>query len=234
MARDPRVSPHYLGERGVSYGARYSEQSPALGFLKAGTFRPFIATADTVLDFGCASGEVLAAIPCARRIGVDVNPAVLGRARDNGIEAYGSLAEVPPGIVDVAISGHTLEHCLRPLDELIAIRQTLREGGRLILTLPLDDWRAQRSFDRSDPNHHLYAWTPLLLGHLLNEAGFEVEQVRILTKAWPPRGIYRLWRLLPHWLFDWLCVTCSVLLRRRQLHAVARVAHLSNSDPGNR
>jgi SAM-dependent methyltransferase len=196
--------------------------------VKARRFQPFIARTDTVLDFGCASGEVLMAIPCARRIGVEVNPAFLSRARAKGIEAYASLADVPGNSVDVAISGHVLEHCLRPLDELLGIRRVLREGGRLVLVLPLDDWRAQRRFDALDLNHHLYAWTPLLLGNLLSEAGFEVEHVGVSTHAWPPRGAYQLWRLLPHWLFDGLCVISSVLLRRRQVHAIARAGRHSH------
>lgn len=223
MARDPSVSPHYLGERGAHYCEQYSVYAPVMAAVTARQFRPFIASTDTVMDFGCASGEVLMAIPCARRIGVEVNPAFLSRARDNGIEAYASLADVPLSSVDVVISGHALEHCLRPLDELLGIARTLRDGGRFVLVLPLDDWRVQRRFDSRDLNHHLYAWTPLLLGNLVSEAGFEVERVRVLTYAWPPRGAHQLWSLLPHWLFDGLCMICSVLLRRRQLMAVTRV-----------
>jgi SAM-dependent methyltransferase len=195
---------------------------------KARVFQPFVASTDTVLDFGCASGEVLLAIRCARRIGVEVNPPFLVRARDHGIEAYVSLTDVPVNSVDVAISGHTLEHCLRPLDELLGIRRVLREGGRLVLVLPLDDWRAQRRFDGADLNHHLYTWTPLLLGNLLSEAGFDVEHIGVSTRAWPPRGAYQLWKLLPHWLFVGLCIVSSVLLRRRQLHAIARAGRNSH------
>ncbi len=224
MARDPGVSPHYLGERGEHYCEEYSRKAPDMAGVKAQRFQPFIQQTDTVLDFGCASGEVLTAITCNRRIGVEVNPSFLNRAREKGIEAYRALTDVPASCVDVVISGHTLEHCLRPLDELLAMSAALREGGHLVLLLPLDDWRAQRRANARDLNHHLYAWTPLLLGHLLGEAGFEVEQINVITHAWPPRATYRLWRLLPHFLFDTLCMFCAVVMRRRQLLAVARVA----------
>ena len=52
-----------------------------------------------------------------------------------------------------------------------------------MLWLPLDDWRMQRRAGRDD-NHHLYAWTPLLLRNLLDEAGSELERVRVVAHAW--------------------------------------------------
>jgi SAM-dependent methyltransferase len=215
------VSPHYLGDRGANYCEGYSGNAPAMAGVKARSFRPFLSGTDTVLDFGCASGEVLMELPCARRLGVEVNPTFLSRARAKGIETFGAVGDVPAGSVDVVISGHALEHCLRPLDELRGLRAVLKAGGRLVLILPLDDWRVQRQFRVPDPNHHLYTWTPLLLGNLLTEAGFSIESIRVLTQAWPPRGAYQLWRLLPHWLFDGMGVAFSVLQRRRQLQAVA-------------
>jgi SAM-dependent methyltransferase len=224
MNRNPRVSDRYLGEQGSEYCAGYSLTAPAMAVVRARPFQRFIRDTDTVLDFGCATGEVLEAIRCSRRVGVEVNPAFLSRLQAKGIEAHTSLTEVAPRSIDVAISGHVLEHCLRPLDELTAIRQTLRDGGLLVLVVPIDDWRAQRRYITTDLNHHLYTWTPLLLGNLLSEAGFEIDRVDVVTHATPPRGAYRLWRLLPHWVFDGLCVLCAGLLRRRQLQAVARVA----------
>jgi hypothetical protein len=112
-----------------------------------------------------------------------------------------------------------LEHTLCPFDELGRLREALKAGGRLVLWLPMDDWRTQRRLDRQDPNHHLYAWTPLLLRNLLVEAGFEVRECRVVTHAWP--RFTRLFARLPRPLFDLLARLWAVLLRRRQLAAVA-------------
>ena len=89
-----------------------------------------------------------------------------------------------------------------------------------MLWLPLDDWRTQREPDE-DVNHHLYTWTPLLLHNLLDEAGFEVRECRVVTHAWP-----RYYRSPVQAASAAARSTCSarawaVLRRRRQVMALA-------------
>jgi SAM-dependent methyltransferase len=122
--------------------------------------------------------------------------------------------------VDVVISNHALEHTLRPWDELRDLRRVLRPRGRLISWVPLDDWRGQRGGHATDPNHHLYAWTPLLLRNLVTEAGFAVRDTGVCSRAWPPRGLDLLSRLPAAW-FDVACAIVSRVLRRRQVFVVA-------------
>jgi hypothetical protein len=88
-----------------------------------------------------------------------------------------------------------------------------------VLWLPLDDWRAQRRL-RPDPNHHLYTWTPLLLANLLEEAGFTVEECRVVTHAWPP--FTATLARLPRPIFDLIARFWAIVRRRRQLTAIAR------------
>ena len=38
-------------------------------------YAPHIKPTDHVIDFGCGGGHLLAALPCAARMGVEVNPA---------------------------------------------------------------------------------------------------------------------------------------------------------------
>jgi SAM-dependent methyltransferase len=216
---DPSVSPHYLGERGERYAQWQLGLANQMGAVKARQFAPFVTGADTVLDFGCGGGHTLLALQCFRRLGIDANEAALKVARDNGIDAFASINMVPPGIADVVISNHALEHTTRPLDELRSLRSALKPSGRLVMVIPLDDWRTQRRYNPSDINHHLYAWTPQLMGNLLSDAGFKLVSLRIITHAWPP-GI-RIWRRLPGPLFDALCFVFAVVRRRRQIHAVA-------------
>jgi SAM-dependent methyltransferase len=120
----------------------------------------------------------------------------------------------------VVISNHALEHVLDPLAELRLLYGVLKPGGRVVLRLPLDDWRAQRD-PADDGNHHLYAWTPRLIANLLREAGFQVERSEVLTYAWPPRS-EKLVDRLPRALFDLLARVTAIALRRRQLLVVAR------------
>jgi SAM-dependent methyltransferase len=222
---DPSISDHYVGDRGTTYARWQLAMSAGMGPITARFFRRFVRMSDTVLDFGCGGGEMLLALACARRLGVEPNQASRDVATGRLIEVSASLASVPDHTVDVVVTSHALEHCTRPLDELRNINRVLKPEGRLVLLIPLDDWRTQRRFNPSDINHHLYGWTPQLLGNLLADADLVVERMRVVTHAWPPGS--RLWSQLPQWAFDALCIPWSILRRRRQIHAVCHPRRMS-------
>ena len=131
---------------------------------------------------------------------VEPNPSAREDAARRGLETYAFSVELPDEIADVVISNHALEHTLQPLTELENLRRALKPEDLLVLMLPFDDWRRERNRS-GDPNHHLYTWTPLLIRNLLGEAGFVVQETRVVTHAWPP-GYQRLMRFR---LFDQLC-----------------------------
>ena len=216
---DPRVGQHYGGERGaeyLDYQRKYGELGAELNLFK---FERHVSPADDVVDFGCGIGALLERLPAASRTGVEVSDAARREAQARGLHVTASTSELLDESADVVISNHALEHTLAPLDELRDLRRVLRPNGKLVLWLPVDDWRAQRR-PRPDPNHHLYTWTPLLLSNLLEEAGFKVEQCRVVTHAWPP--FTAILARLPHSLFDFVARFWSAARRRRQVRAVAR------------
>ncbi|MBA2343125.1 MAG: class I SAM-dependent methyltransferase [Thermoleophilaceae bacterium] len=213
-----RVGRHYDGARAEQYFA-YQRGIGELGAeLNLFKFEAHVGRGDAVVDFGCGGGGLLERLEAASKTGVEVSEPARGHARARGLDVVASLAELEAGSTDVAISNHALEHALSPLEELRGLRRVLKPGGKLVLWLPIDDWRSQR-VARPDPNHHLYTWTPLLLSNLLAEAGFEQIECRVVTHAWPPYTA-RLARL-PRPVFDLLARIWAVLRRRRQLMAVA-------------
>jgi SAM-dependent methyltransferase len=217
-AEATRVGSHYRGDAAAGYLA-YQRGIGALGAeLNRWKFEPHVGPGDAVVDFGCGTGGLLERLDAASKVGVEVSEPARREARARGLEVVASTSELGDATADVAISNHALEHVLAPLDELRELRRVLRPDGRLVLWLPIDDWRSQRRTE-PDPNHHLYAWTPLLLRNLLAEAGFDVVEARVVTHAWPP-ATARLARL-PRPLFDLLARCWAVLRRRRQLTAVA-------------
>jgi SAM-dependent methyltransferase len=214
-----RVGQHYRGGRGedyLDYQRRFGELGAELNLFK---FKSHVTAADDVVDFGCGIGALLERLPAASRTGVEVGEAARREAESRGLRVVASASELEEAGADVVISNHALEHTLAPLDELRELLRVLRPGGKLVLWLPVDDWRAQRR-RRPDPNHHLYTWTPLLLTNLLEEAGFEVEECRVVTHAWPPYTATL--ARLPRPIFDLIARFWAIVRRRRQVMAVAR------------
>lgn len=191
------------------------------GRINSRKFTPFVSEENVVLDFGCGNGALLLHIKCRRKIGVEVNPIAYEEARRSGLEVYESLEKVPTELVDVVISNHTLEHVPCPLQSLRKIYEILIHGGKIVLCVPIDDWRNQKRPNSEDINHHLHTWTPLLLGNLLVEAGYEIDDVWIYHHAWPPNHWQQLDAHLPIWIFDWICGLTAWWYKRRQIMALA-------------
>ena len=217
---DLPVSTHYLGERGEAYFQIQNKGGDQRGRINARKFIRYIHPDDVVLDFGCGGGHLLRHLDCQRKIGIEPNPSARKIA---GLQSkiYDSLAAIEDSSVTVVISNHVLEHVKDPCQTLQDIASKLVSGGRLIIYLPVDDWRAQRKVKSNNVDRHLYTWTPLLLSNLLDEAGYRVDTIKIYTHAWPPRWWQVLDRYLPVWLFDGICMCTSLVLKRRQIMAVA-------------
>lgn len=216
-------SGQYQGAAGAKYFEWQNRIAEVAGNIEAQKFRNYVSRGDTVLDFGCGGGHVLRNLDCTRRVGVEINPYARAVADGLGIECYETPHSLDDNSFDVVISNHALEHVRFPIEVLYTLRRKLRPQGILVLCVPIDDWRAQLKYDPEDINHHLHTWTPQLLGNSLFEAGFLPNQfsINILTHAWF-RRIALIHDRLPKSVFDFLCYTCAVLIKRRQLIAVAK------------
>jgi len=184
-------------------------------------FAPFVHQEDSVLDFGCGGGYVLQALSCRNKVGIEVNPAARAEACKLGIEVLPSLSELGDRKFDIIISSHCLEHVPSPYETLSSFRHALAANGKIVLLLPIDDWRTE-PWEGPDINAHLYTWTPKLLGNLLTACGLEPVFIRVVNHVWPPRFDEQIWAF-SETLFEVLAYLSSVLLRRRQLWALARV-----------
>ena len=190
---------------------------------KVRTFQPYVRPDHTVLDFGSAGGGLIGGLRAARRIGVEISDVARAAAeqRHPGVEYHKTLGAVEDGTVDVVVTNHTLEHLASPYDALRQIRPKLKPGGKLVIVVPIDDWRAQKRWVPGDVNRHLYTWTPLNLGNLLDEAGYLVGKQRIIRRT-IMRG-HDLYAKLPKPMFDFVRYAYSVARHRQQLMMVATV-----------
>ena len=228
---DDAVSAHYQGKRGERYASTVQRNRALSGVLNREKFAEFVRPSNTVLDFGCSSGELLVSLKAAERIGIEVNAATRAEAAKAGLRVFDSLHSVADQSVDMAISNHVLEHVLSPYGTLRELRRVLRPTGRLVLCVPADDWRNARRWQSGDSDHHVFAWTPLTLGNLLTEAGFAPVYVRMRQRAWPPK--YELLHRLPRPIWDALCLAWAIARRRREVFALAAPVGGATPDQGD-
>jgi SAM-dependent methyltransferase len=226
----PDPSRHYRGQEGDEYASGRFDQRTEFGRrYQSRFFAPFCNQHVVLVDLGCGDGALLSCLPAARRIGIEVNPTCIHQlqqrnaALDVPIEVVPAAAELPACSADVVISNHCLEHLPDPFASLTELRRVLKPRGRLVLVTPFDDWRSPRHhrWDPGDKDHHLYTWSPLNLGNLLEEAGFEVETARISSFAWSPR-IFWIHHSLGERAFRLAGRLLSRLRQRREVHCVAR------------
>ncbi len=181
------------------------------GWANQSKFAPYITAHDSVLDFGCGGGFLLKNLVCAKRVGVEVNPAAADTARKNGVEIYSGADQVPDDYVDVIISNSALEHALYPLVELKTLYKKVKRGGKCILVVPCE--AISYAYAPHDRNHHLYSWSPMCIGNLVSEAGFEVLESKPYIHKWPP-GYRFLAKLGGRRLFDLACRAYGRIERR--------------------
>lgn len=215
------VIDRYLGEKGREYFTRQAADGLTKALYNKHLWQQQIFAEDDVLDFGCGGGFLLKVFQVRRRVGVEINPYARENAQQIGIETYATVEDVP-GKFDKVISSHALEHVPHPRKAVLELKEKLKnEESRMLLLLPLDDWRsrANRRYQFDNEDMHLYTWTPQLLGNLLFTCGLRVREVRVVSHAWPPKSEL-FWRIAPS-LFHLAAYAWSGINKQRQLFAVA-------------
>jgi SAM-dependent methyltransferase len=216
----------YLGDEGELYFQRQSSAGIQAAEFNKFIFAPYVSEQDDILEFGCGGGYLLHILNARSKIGVDINPAARAEAARLGLTTYGTLDEIENKSFSRIITSHALEHVPNPFEALVRLKSVLRPDGLLLWLSPMDDWRLKhhREWKPDDPDMHLYAWTPLLIGNLLNTAGYIPKSISILTHAFPPLAISkRLWRLNPS-LFHSAAFACAFIRKQRQIVAIASPA----------
>lgn len=150
--------------------------------LVSAHFQQFVHPSDVVLDLGAGYCEFINAVDCARKIAVDLNPAVKERAGDDVEVHHCSSTNLPDrlaGEVDVVWVSNFFEH-LADSAELIAtlteIHRVLRPDGRLMILQPNIRLTKEAYWDFVD---HSLPITEKSLAEAVAMTGFIVEQVKV-------------------------------------------------------
>ncbi|OGS00378.1 MAG: hypothetical protein A2V88_07830 [Elusimicrobia bacterium RBG_16_66_12] len=155
------------------------------------------ADARTLLDFGCGEGGfirfLLAAPPCAARrlFAYDEDPAgrehlrpELSSGRATWLAAPGDRANA----FDFVSALDVLEHCADDAAAARRLRDLVRPGGVLFVTVPA--FEALRS-GWDDDVGHVRRYTPASLARVLEDAGLDVENCSCFFSYLLPPALWR-------------------------------------------
>jgi len=160
----------------------------------------FIGSGRRVLEVGCASGHMTAALVAAGNsvVGVEVDPDAAAEAANAAERVHvldldiESISAVEHELFDVVLAGDVLEHLRNPAAALDDVLTRLRPGGDLILSIPnvthadvrlhlLEgrfDYAESGLLDRT----HLRWFTRASLRRLLANAGMVAVDLRRVTR----------------------------------------------------
>jgi dolichol-phosphate mannosyltransferase len=95
-------------------------------------FQRWVAPSDVVLDIGCGFGEFLNHVVCARRIGVDGNPASAASLRP-GTEFHAGSATDLSFLEDASVNFVFTSNLMEHLDSKHEVERMLREARRVLV-----------------------------------------------------------------------------------------------------
>ena len=145
-----------------------------------------------VLETGCANGRfsaVLTEIDC-RVVGIEIDPQAAEQAKEfcanvivGDLETEETWAQIPGGF-DTIIFGDVLEHLVRPWRVLRALRDRLKPGGSIIVSIPnIAHWDTRIGLLRGRFDYqenglldatHLRFFTRRTAYELLRECGYRI------------------------------------------------------------
>lgn len=150
-----------------------------------------------LLDLGCGTGNVLAALgQFGDAVGMETHPDLVAAARAAGLDVrVGRLPDdlvVPPGWAEVVLLLDVLEHLDDDAAALGTARRALREGGLLVATVPAYQWLWSA---HDVALGHRRRYTAGGLHRLVETAGFSVVRLSYFnTLLFPAVALTRAWR----------------------------------------
>jgi 2-polyprenyl-3-methyl-5-hydroxy-6-metoxy-1,4-benzoquinol methylase len=143
-------------------------------------------TGGTILDIGCASGDLLAALKKSNKhwtlYGVEIDKVSGQSAQEKGVKVFVGTVEdaaYPDNFFDVITMWDVLEHLHNPRATLREVFRILKPTGILVIRVPnlnsIDAKIFGASWAGLDIPRHLYVFSNSTLSRLLKEEGFFIK-----------------------------------------------------------
>jgi SAM-dependent methyltransferase len=156
-----------------------------------------------ILDIGCGNGGFLIQMKRRGFVVEGTEWTAQSAARvppEHNIPVHvGDLLalDVPNRSYDLVTLWHVFEHLRQPDKTLQKIRELLKPGGRLILSLPNAQSPQARRFGTAwlhhDPPRHLFGFGPHAIERLLSQQGFQIESLNTFSLEQNPFGYVQSW-----------------------------------------
>ncbi len=198
-------------------------QGPSLGLWRAAEIAALrqYDYVRPILDVGCGDGLVSAMVFNEVDAGIDPDPDALKRAARTGLylrleNAFVEQSDLPDAHFGTIISNSVLEHIPNLQPVLMKARRLLRPGGRLVFTVPTEQFSESLAFPfrsysswRNRQLCHLNLWTESRWREVLEDAGFQLVTIQPYLQP----------RLVFYW--DLLELLQQARLARRRLFGLA-------------
>lgn len=160
-----------------------------------------IGTKGRFLDVGCAVGKFLVSLPDTfEKWGTEFSEAAtrVGRSKFGLNIIAGQIRDIklPEKYFDIIQMRGVLEHSQNPFEDLIAIKEILKDEGILrISQLPNIESICGRlfktRFNQVKPREHLYYFSPKTINAMLDKAGFKIVRLNYPYLNTPYASLFR-------------------------------------------
>lgn len=173
-----------------------------------------ISKSSKVLEYGCGLGQNICFIN--NSVGFEISKYARDFCKIKGIKVISNLNKLKSDF-DVVLCVEVLEHLNNPLEALKEMKSKLKEGGKLILVLPVDKWNKP---NLNDVNKHLYNWNFNTITNLLNIAGFNPVHYEMIRAT----SFKRLLPIYYNWnskFYMWLTKFAAIITGSKHMKIIA-------------